>query len=462
MKTNAIILAAGQGTRMKSKHSKALQPLAGQSMIEHVLDMVEEVGFEKKIVVVGHEKESVISAIEGSGVSFAHQDQQLGTGHAVMMAQGDIEDDETVIILNCDTPLLSAELIKKFLDFHVEEGYDASLITTIIPNPFGYGRIIRDDKGRVSKIVEEKDATDKQREICEINSGIYVFNGRQLKEALSKLDCKNCQKEYYLTDCIGIVKETNGKIGRLMCDDSSQLVGINTKVQLAEAEAILRKRKATELMLQGVTITDPATTYIDKKVQVGCDTIILPNTHLKGDTVIGEECTIGPSSVIDSSKIGNFTKVENSTVLKSRVDENTNVGPYAYIRPGSTIGKRVKIGDFVEVKNSNIGDDTKVSHLTYIGDGDVGSNVNVGCGVVFVNYDGREKFRSRVGDNCFIGCNVNLISPVTIHDNSYVAAGSTITADIPSGSLAVARAQQINKEGWVEKKGLISGRVNKK
>jgi bifunctional UDP-N-acetylglucosamine pyrophosphorylase / glucosamine-1-phosphate N-acetyltransferase len=456
MKTNALILAAGLGTRMKSKHSKALQPLSGQYMIDHVLDMIDEVGFSKKVAVVGYEKEAVIAAIEKRDVLFAHQDERLGTGHAAMMAKEFIDDDESVIVFNCDTPMLSAELIRSFIEFHRFGGYKASLITTKLHNPHGYGRIIRDDNNCVSKIVEEKDADYAEKQINEINSGIYVFSGKELKESLDKLKNDNAQNEYYLTDCIEIIKKSGEEIGGFICEDSNQLIGINTKLQLAEVEMLIREKTTNALMLEGVTIPSPASVFIDKNVKIGRDTVILPGSHIKGYTVIGEDCVIGPNAVLTDMVVGNGVTIENSTLMKSEVDDSTCVGPYAYVRPGSKIGKMVKIGDFVEVKNSVIGDGTKISHLSYIGDGDVGSGVNIGCGAVFVNYNGKEKFRTVVKDGAFIGCNSNLIAPVTVEEKGYVAAGSTITDSVPANALAVARQRQRNIEGWVEKKGILN------
>lgn len=462
MKTHALILAAGLGTRMKSKHSKALQPLAGQTMMDHVLDMVEEVGFTKKVAVVGYEKEAVIASCEGKGIGFAHQDERLGTGHAVMMAKSFIEEDEAVVVLNCDTPLLSTELIRDFIKFHIEGDYQASVITTYMDEPFGYGRIIRDGTGAVARIVEQKDATAQEREIREINSGIYVFSGKVLLESLAELKNDNAQGEYYLTDCIEIIRHKNGHVGGFVAEDSDELMGINTKAQLADAERIIRRRIAEHHMLAGVTIISPENVWIDKGVVIGRDTILHPNTYIRGNTVIGEDCIIGPGAVIEDMTIGNAVEIVHSTVQKSKIADETSVGPYAYIRPNSSIGSHVKIGDFVEVKNATVGDGTKVSHLSYIGDGDVGCGVNVGCGVVFVNYNGKDKSRTTVGDNAFIGCNVNLIAPVTVEDEAYVAAGSTITNNVPKHALAVARAKQSNIEGWVERRGLLKGRKKDK
>lgn len=453
MASIAIILAAGLGTRMNSKHPKALQEIAGKHMIEHVLEMAEAVGFDKTVAVVGHEKEKVMIALDGRGISFAHQDERLGTGHAVMMAKDEMDPDASIIILNCDTPLLTEKLIEDFLAYHEEGRFDASILTAHVVNPFGYGRILRSQNGTVSRIVEQKDASEEEKAINEINSGIYVFKGSHLIESLGKLTNDNAQKEYYLTDCIQHIREAGGHIGAFAADDADEIAGINNKLQLADAEAVLRRRTNRKHMLAGVTIVNPDNAYIDSKALIGKDTIIYPGTVLKGRVVIGEDCIIGPNATIESSTIGNGVSIQNSTVLESRIDDGTAVGPYAYVRPKSVIGKHVKVGDFVEVKNATIGDNSKVSHLAYIGDGDVGSDVNIGCGVVFVNYNGRDKFRTVVEDGAFVGCNANLVAPVTVEKGAYVAAGSTITSDVPAGALGVARAKQSNLEGWVERKG---------
>jgi bifunctional UDP-N-acetylglucosamine pyrophosphorylase/glucosamine-1-phosphate N-acetyltransferase len=371
-----------------------------------------------------------------------------------MQAENLIGEQGNVIVLYGDTPLINAESIRQFVENHIKEGFAASILTTEVDNPTGYGRIIRDDRGEVLKIVEEKDADSQQKKVKEINSGIYCFKAKDLKESLSGLNNNNNQGEYYLTDVIEILKNKGKKIGGYKLTDFTEIMGVNSRVQLAEAEKIMRKRILNKLMEEGVTIIGPDNTYIDKRVKVAKDTIIYPGTIIEGSTEIGEDCIIGPDVRIQNSIIKNGVEIRNSTVLESYIDSNTKVGPYAYLRPNSELGKNVKIGDFVEVKNSKIGDNSKASHLSYIGDGEVGKNVNIGCGVVFVNYDAKNKHKTIVEDNSFIGCNVNLVAPVTVKKNAYVAAGSTITKEVPEGALSVARAKQKNKEGWVKRKGL--------
>ncbi len=451
----SIVLAAGAGTRMKSKLPKVLHKVGGLSMVEHVIDVVEEIDSKKNIVVVGHGAETVKEEIKHRKVEFVLQEKQLGTGHAVMQAERFIPDKGTVIVLYGDTPLIKTESIEAFIENHIKKDLAASILTTKIDNPTGYGRILRDNSGEVVGIVEEKDANEEEKRINEINSGIYCFKAEYLKNALSKLDNNNNQGEYYLTDIIGILKNEGKRIGSYILEDHTEIMGVNSRVQLAEAEKIMQERILINLMNNGVTIIDPNNTYVHKNVKIMRDTIIYPGTYLAGDTEIGEDCIIGPNTRIENSIIKNNVEIRNSTILESSVDDDTKIGPYAYLRPNSNIGKKVKIGDFVEVKNSTIGDNSKASHLSYIGDGVVGENVNIGCGVVFVNYDGSKKHKTIVEDNAFVGCNVNLVAPVTVKENSYVAAGSTITKEVPEESLAVARSKQRNIEGWVKKKGLL-------
>lgn len=450
----AVILAAGEGKRMKSKKSKVLHKACGMALIDWVYKSVKDAGVTETVVVVGHKAEDVKESM-GNNVNYAYQDKQLGTGHAVMQAEEHFKGKTGQVLVLCgDTPLITSETISNTYKIHRQNNNSATVITAELINPAGYGRIVRDTKGNVLKIVEDRDATLEEKNIKEINSGMYCFNIKDLEEALGELGNDNSQGEYYLTDTIEIMIRKGLKVGAVKVEDSDEILGINDRVQLSMAGEILRKRILTKHMKNGVTIIDPNSTYIDNEVEIGMDTVIYPSTIIERDTKIGEDCIIGPGSRIVASKIADGVEIKNSVVLESSIDEHTNVGPFAYIRPGSVIGKKVKIGDFVEVKKSVIGDRTKLSHLTYVGDAEVGENVNLGCGVVVVNYDGKKKNKTIIGDNSFVGCNVNLISPVEVKSNAYVAAGSTITDEVPENSLAIARARQVVKEDWVTKKNM--------
>ncbi len=450
--TTVLILAAGAGTRMKSSMPKVLHELAGVSMIEHILDVCEDLDLGCPIAVIGHGADQMRSALKDRKVKFALQEQQLGTGHAVMVAQEQLPDQGVTLILYGDVPLLKTATVGAFLQRHQDEGNAATVMTTCMQDPTGYGRIIRNDDGKVVQIVEQRDATEEQRLIKEINTGIMCFDTRYLKTALQNLTNENDQKEYYLTDAVELFEKSKLVVGAYVVGDPREVMGINSRVQLHEAEQIYRESRLVELMESGVTIIDAGSTWIEKYVKVGRDTTLLPGCYLRGKTEIGESCVIGPNVHITNAQISDRVTINNSTVTDSKVDEESTVGPYAYLRPGSDLGKKVKIGDFVEVKNARIDDGAKVSHLSYIGDGHVGKQVNIGCGVVFVNYDGEKKHRTEIGDHAFVGCNANLVAPVRVGAHAYVAAGSTITRDVPENGLGVARARQENKEGWVHRK----------
>jgi len=444
-----IILAAGEGKRMYSKVPKVLHKVCGKPMVEHVVNCARTLGDAEPVVVIGHGGEQVRNSL--SGVKFVMQDKQLGTGHAVMQAQDYITDGD-ILILYGDTPLLKPQTLRLMHELHKKEGYGATILTSEFQDPTGYGRIIRSEDGLVESIVEEKDADERIKAIKEINSGIYFFNGQELREALGKLTNNNAQGEYYLTDVIGIMRQKGLRIGAYLIHDNEEIMGVNNRMQLSQANEIMRDRILKQHMLNGVTIIDPKSTYIEASVTIERDVMIYPGTILEGTTIIEEDASIGPYTRIRDAKIGKAVSIQNSVVLESNIGEGTTVGPFAYIRPGNNIGRYAKIGDFVELKNSNFGDYSKASHLTYVGDGDVGDNVNLGCGVIFVNYDGKNKNRTVVGDNCFVGCNVNLIAPVKVNSGSYIAAGTTVTEDVPEDSLAIGRARQENKKGWVSKR----------
>ena len=448
-----IILAAGEGKRMKSKLPKPLHKVCGKPMIDHIVDALKNAGVNDSIVVVGHKAE-IVKAHLGENIKSVYQEDQLGTGHAVMCCQEFLKNKSgRVIVLAGDAPLITSETISRVFEHHIENGYSATVLTADALDPTGLGRIIRNSEGSIEKIVEHKDASEEERMIKEVNSANYCFNIEDLQYALKKIDNNNAQKEYYLTDTIEILKKSGKKVGAYKTD-FVEFMAVNSRVQLQEASNAMRRRVLIKLMEDGVTIIDPASTYVDMDVVIGVDTILYPGTIIEGNTIIGEECIIGPNSRIVKSIIGNGVEVQNSVVLESKVNDNSKVGPFAYIRPDSEIGRNVKIGDFVEIKKSKIGDKTKVSHLTYIGDSEVGKGCNFGCGTVVVNYDGTNKYKTKIGDNAFVGCNCNLVAPVEVGNNAYLAAGSTITDNVPDGSLAIARERQVNKEGWVEKKGI--------
>lgn len=446
----SIILAAGEGTRMKSDIPKTLHKVCGKEMVRYVIEAAENSGIEKNIVVLGHGKEKVGYNIKDMNVITVEQPvgagSPYGTGFAVMCAFDFISDDETVIILCGDGPLIRKETLSSFIKYHEDKGFAASVMTACLDDPKGYGRIVRNDDA-IMNIIEEKDASVEVKAIREINTGIYCFSGRLLKYALSKIDTDNSQGEYYLTDTIKVLNNENYKIGGWILEDSTDIKAVNDRVQLAEVTKIMQERINKRHMLSGVTIINPENTYIEDSVAIGRDTVIYPGSILEGSTVVGSHCKIGPNTRIIDSTVKNDVTIEYSKVIEASVDDGTNVGPFAYLRPGTDLGKNVKIGDFVEVKKSTIGDNSKSSHLAYIGDAEIGKDVNIGCGVIFVNYDGKNKHKTIVGDGAFIGSNSNLVAPVNISQNSFVACGSTITDDVEEGDLAIARARQVNKKG---------------
>ena len=451
MNLKIVILAAGQGTRMKSKIPKVLHKVLDKPMLDHVMEAAQVVTNHKPIVVIGHMSDMVREHL-GDKAEIALQEEQLGTGHAVMMAEHYIDDEDEVLILCGDTPLIKGETLKEMTKIK-SEGYAAVVMSAVEEDPTGYGRIIRDESNDFMRIREQKDASEEEKAIKEINAGMYIINGKLLKENLSKLSVNNAQREYYLTDVLEHIKNAGHRIGVYQAD-KMEIMGVNSRLQLSEAERIMRIDVNKMHMANGVTLIDTNSTYIDKNVKIGRDTIIYPNCHIKGNSVIGEDCIIRENTTIEDSHIEDHVTIKSSTILSSKVGARTTIGPYAYLRPKSVLGEDVKIGDFVEVKNAEIGNGSKASHLSYIGDAVVGKNVNIGCGVVFVNYDGKNKFKSIVEDNAFIGSNSNLVAPVTVKEGGYIATGSTVTVDVPEGALCVARAREVIKEGWRTKKGL--------
>lgn len=438
------------GTRMKSEIPKVLHRVCGKELLSWVIDAAEKAGCEKCVAVIGHKAETVREKI-GEKCLYSYQKEQNGTGHAVMTAQEYLKEG-IVVVLNGDTPLITDKTILSAVRYHKEMGNSATVISAVFENPTGYGRIVKDRDGSVLKIVEEKDATEEEKKIKEINSGMYVFNADDLKNALSRLTPNNAQGEYYLTDTLEIILADGKRVSSMAVENSDEVRGINDRIQLCDAESIMQKRIIKEHMKKGVTFILPDTTVIEDRVKIGEDTIVYPNVYIKEGTVIGKNCVIGSGTQITASKIGDGVSIQSSVLTECSVGDNTTVGPFAYIRPNTHVGERARIGDFVELKNSNIGNGTKVSHLTYVGDSDVGERVNFGCGTVTVNYDGKNKHRTTIGDDCFIGCNTNLVAPVTVEDGGYTAAGSTITDTVPKEALAIARARQVVKTQWKDKR----------
>lgn len=453
----SIILAAGEGTRMKSKLPKVVHKICGKPILEYVIDASKGANVQKNVVIIGHGGDIVRDCIKVKDIYFENQpigkDVPYGTGFAVMQAINHIDDDSKVIVLSGDTPLITEDTIDKLFDFHNNGRCACTILTAIFDNPTGYGRIVRDDAGRVSKIVEQKDASNDEAQINEINAGIYCFSGKMLKYGLNNINSNNAQGEYYLTDVVEILVNEGYNVGAYIIEDAIEIHGINNRVQLSFCEKVMRRRINEEYMMNGVTLIDPDSTYIEKGVKIGKDTIIYPNTFIEGNTIIGCDCIIRSNSRIVDSRIDDGVIIESSLVENSIVESGTRIGPNAHLRPNSHIGKNVKIGNFVETKNSTIGDNSKAGHLAYIGDAIIGNNVNIGCGVVFVNYNGKVKQISYIGDNVFIGSNSNVIAPVKIQNWAYIAAGSTINQDVEEGALSIARAEQVNKLGWVDKKG---------
>ena len=448
----SLILAAGQGTRIKSDLPKVLHKVCGKEMVNHVVDTMRKANIDDINIIIGKGADLVKEKTSSRDVSYSLQEEQLGTGHAVKCAIDFLRGKKGVVGVFCgDAPLIKAETVDNLFKTHIENNNSATLLSSIVEDPTGYGRIVREND-EVLKIVEHKDCTEEELKINEMNAAIYCFDIEMLLNSLDKLSNNNNQGEYYLTDVIGILKEEGKKVGAVTID-YEETIGVNSRIQLAEAEGILRNRINSRHMMNGVTLIDPSTTYIGDDVEIGRDTIIYPGNVLEGNTKIGEGVILYPNSRISNSIILNNVEIQSSVIIDSQIGERTTV---AYIRPESVIGSGARIGDFVEIKKSTIGNNTKVSHLTYIGDASVGENCNFGCGTVVVNYDGQKKHKTTIGNNSFIGCNTNLVSPVNVENNTYIAAGSTITNDVKEGELAVARAKQRNIEGWVAKKGLTN------
>ena len=448
---NAIILAAGKGPRMKSKLHKVLHQVCGKTMVEHVLTQLQAADIKNIVTVVGYGADTVKDAL-GDQVRYALQKQQLGTGHAVMQTEdllGELAGQ--TLVVSGDTPLFTAATFNHLFQYHEQRHAAVTILTSKAPDPTGYGRIVRNEIGIVERIVEQKDASVEEQAIHEINTGVYCFDNQKLFAALKRLTNDNAQGEYYLTDVIGILKEEGEIVTAYQMEDFDESMGVNDRSALAKATKIMQKRINTQLMKDGVTLVDPETAYIDADVQIGQDTVIEGNVVIKGRTTIGADCLIGAGSRIEDSTLHDDVTIMSSTLERSEVHSGADVGPNSHLRPEAELGENVHVGNFCEVKKAYIGAGTKVGHLSYIGDATLGKNINVGCGVVFVNYDGTNKLHTNVGDHAFIGSNSNIVAPVNIAANSFVAAGSTTTDSTEQFDMAIARARQVNKPGYAKK-----------
>jgi bifunctional UDP-N-acetylglucosamine pyrophosphorylase / glucosamine-1-phosphate N-acetyltransferase len=447
----AVVLAAGKGTRMKSRLPKAAHPVCGKPMARYPVDAARKLGAQRVVVVVGHEADAVRAAV-GDDVEYVLQADQRGTGHAVMQAERALREADDVLVLNGDLTLVTADELRTLLDRHHSTGAAATLLTAELEDPASYGRVVRRGDGTVDRVVERRDASPEEAAIREINVGLYCFRAAELRDCLSRLRPDNDQGEYYLTDVIGLLVGDGRRVEAVIASDARCALGVNDRVELAEAAAIQRERILRRLMLSGVTLIDPLTTYVDAEVQIGQDTVIHPMTVIQGRSIIGSECQIGPSARISDSELADRVTVHASVVVEARIGGGTRIGPYANLRPGCQLGREVKVGDFVELKNAVLEDRVSAGHHAYLGDVTVGEKSNIGAGTITCNYDGRKKHRTVIGREVFIGTHATLVAPVTVGDGAYVAAHSVVTEDVPADAMAIARSRQTNKEGWAARK----------
>jgi bifunctional UDP-N-acetylglucosamine pyrophosphorylase/glucosamine-1-phosphate N-acetyltransferase len=448
----ALILAAGRSTRMRSRLPKPLHPLCGYPLTGHVIRACRACGIGRIIVVVGHEADRVRAGL-GEDLEYVLQREQRGSGDAVRAAESVLEGyTGALLVLAGDVPLLRPTTLQRLLSHHLSTQAVATLLTAVIEDPSGYGRVIRNPDGTVARIVEHRDATPAERAIKEWNPSVYCFQAPALFSALREIHSDNAQGEYYLTDVIGVLTQKGERVEAIQAEDPQEVFGVNTRVELAQLTQVLRGRILTELMLSGVTVVDPATTYVDVDVRIGEDTILEPGTILQAHTMIGEACRIGPFTRIVNSRLGDRVTVWSSQIVDCEIGSDVHIGPFANLRPGCRIADGAKIGDFVELKNALLGEKVSAAHLSYIGDAEVGAGTNIGAGVVTCNYDGIRKNRTLIGKNAFIGTHATLIAPVTIGDGAYVAAASPITEDVPEDALAIARSRQTNKPEWARRR----------
>ena len=447
----SVILAAGKGTRMKSELPKVLHKIYDRCTIDYVCDACENAGISEITIVVGHKKEQVIEHVKkrNKNIKFCIQELQLGTGHAVMQAKDNIEDDDIVLVINGDQPLISARTIKSMISFCKQGNYGGVVLSGIVDNPGSLGRVIRDSNGNLNRIVERKDCNEDEERVKEVNIGVYCFNGKLLKDSFDKLDDNNAQNEYYITDIPVHIKNAGHQFGVCAISDMSEFQGINSREELSLATFTLLNKTRKAHMANGVTLIDPNSTYISIDAKIGKDTIIYPGTNIQGETVIGENCVIGPNSHIISSTIGNNVTIETSKITDSKIADNCNIGPFAHIRPKCDISNNCKVGSFAETKNVTVGSGTKIPHLIYTGDANIGSNVEIACGVITANMNTKwEKNRTEIKDGAFIGCNSTLIAPITVGKDAVIGAGSVVTKDVPDKALALERSNQIVKENY--------------
>jgi bifunctional UDP-N-acetylglucosamine pyrophosphorylase/glucosamine-1-phosphate N-acetyltransferase len=453
-----LILAAGEGTRMKSATPKVLHTLGGRSMVGHAVAAARGVAPERLVVVVGHSRERLVAHLAGidPAIRTVVQEVQNGTGHAVRVAMEAIAGqdggiDGTVVVTYGDTPLLTARTVAQLIAAHQEAGNAATLLTAVPEDPTGYGRVLRDG-GAIVRVVEQKDATAEQKEIREINSGVYAFDAKLLMSALARLTAANAQGEEYLTDVVEILAGDGQAVGGLLVADPREILGANDRLQLAGLRRILNERIAAHWMLEGVTVVDPATTWIDVDVELDRDVELLPNTQLHGTTRVETGAQVGPNCTLTDTFVGAGARVTNTTSEGAQIGPEATVGPYTYLRPGTKLGRGAKAGGFVEMKNAEVGADSKVPHLSYIGDARIGTGTNIGAGTITANYDGVSKHRTEIGDHAFVGSDSVLIAPASIADGAYVAAGSAVTDPVGPGAIGIARGRQRNVEGWVERR----------
>ena len=451
-----VIMAAGKGTRLKSRRPKVLHEIGGKPLLAHVIAAASRIVSPDKIyVIIGHEAESVRAAVQHTGVKFVLQAEQRGTGHAIMCARDQVKVHDNLLVLSGDVPLIRPETIAQVRDFHLGSRAAMTILTAEPENPFGYGRVIRDSAGaaRVKAIVEQKSLTPRQQRTREINSGIYAFATAPLFSNIGRLGTDNPHHEFYLTDMASILVRDKARVVALKAADAAEVLGANTLAELADLDAALRARKAGALMAEGVSIFKPETCVIDAEVEVGADTVIEPYVQLLGRTRIGQECRIRSYSIISDSQIAGKVLIRPGCVIdQSSVASGAILGPYSHLRPGSEVGEGAHVGNFVETKKVKLGRGSKANHLTYLGDAEIGSGVNIGAGTITCNYDGVNKHVTVIEDNSFVGSDSTLVAPVRIGRGAYVAAGSTITADVPEDSLALGRARQEVKQGWAKKR----------